>query len=338
MTGAVIAAALPCPLLAAHSADDNDDDAGRFYGDVYTEVNYGHNFSGSDRNRWDFPHVVISAGLGLGRGWTISAELEYERMHEDGRWCNDHWDNFATNKLYADKQWSDALALKMGIVDVPLGITNAGGPALTIYDPLSEAALMPMTWHDAGVVLHGGTVDGRIDYSLSALVGADLPLDDSRAVGVAATLGWMPAEGLRLGAGGFYGGTEKGMLRYCGPDFVSDTRLAYGVADICYDNSGWLISGSFIYCTDSDARSVGIEAGCDVFSRLAGDGGWSLIPFARYDGVFSMPDEDIRKFTVGLNVGLSDVFVIKAEYGHCNHSGSGIARTLDVSAGYTFRF
>lgn len=304
-------------------------------GMIYTEANYGYRFSGDNRSRRDFPHIVANATLALGRGWTIEAEMEYERMHENGEWCNDHWDNFATNKLYADKQWSDALGLKFGIVEVPLGITNAGGPALTIYDPVSEAALMPMTWHETGVALHGCI--GRWSYELSALVYVTTPASDCRTVGVAATAHWMPADGLSVGGGVFRGRADNGCLRRCSPDFIGGGALTYGVADAVYEHEGWTVGGSFIYCNRGNARSAGAEAGYDVM-RTAGVEGCALTPFVRYDGVFGIAGEGLNRLTAGLNLKLFDALTVKAEYGRCRHGSMHTEHTLDVSVGYELKF
>lgn len=333
ITGCTLGAAC---FVNAHAGGGAGEPKGRLHGEVAAEVNYGRRLDGSGFNEWDFPHLTLVAGLDMGRGWTLTAEFEYERLREDGEWCNDHRANFATNKFYVNKQWSECLGMKLGIVDVPLGVTNAGGPALTIYDPLSEAALMPMTWHEAGVSVGGTLAGGRADYTVAALAYGSLPLDDSRAVGMAATVGWRPVADMRLGLGGFFGNTMRGMLRYSQPDIISAHTLSYGVADACYEHGGLTASGSFVYCTDGDVRSVGAEAGYDVLSA-SGGGRWGLVPFVRYDGVFHTGGGDVNKFTAGLNVTLPYDFIIKAEYGRCA-SASETVNTLDVSVGYALAF
>lgn len=342
ITGCTLCAACIANIYAGDINGFNEitgvrDTGSRLHGEVYSEMNYGYNFEGADRNRWDFPHIVASAVLDMGRGWTLSAELEYERMYEDGEWCDDHSDNFATNRFYLNKQWNDRFGLKIGIVDVPLGVTNAGGPALTVYDPLSEAALMPMTWHEAGVAVHGTLGGTTIDYMLAALVCGDLPLEDCRAVGVATAVGWQPFSGMRLSVGGFCGNTSRGMLRHGAPDCIDASFLSYGVAGACYEHAGWVASGSFIHCTDGDVRSVGVEAGYNVLSSV-GDGRWGLTPFVRYDGVFHCPGGDVDKFTIGLNAALPGNFIVKAEAGRCGYGSYGTVNTLDVRVGYTFVF
>lgn len=172
-------------------------------GEVYTEVNYGHKYYGEDRNKWDFPHVVIAADLVLGNGWSLTGEFEYERFYEDGEWGNDFKANYATNKFFVTKKWNEAVNVKAGIIDVPVGITNAGGPALTIYDPESEAALLPMSWHEGGAAFYGRL--GRISYTASALTYITAPFNSSCMIGGAASLGYEPADGVGVALSGFWG-------------------------------------------------------------------------------------------------------------------------------------
>ena len=91
---------VPSALFAADNVDEKNCPLS---GSVYTEVNYGHKYYGEERDKWDFPHIVISADLNLGKGWSISGEFEYERFYEDGAWGNDFDSNYATNKIYVNK-------------------------------------------------------------------------------------------------------------------------------------------------------------------------------------------------------------------------------------------
>lgn len=331
IAGCIVIAA--CTSVARSS--DNDTLTGvRLEGSVYVEANYGHRFSGAERNRWDFPHTVVAAAADFGRGWTVEAELEYERMYEDGEWCNDHWDNFAVNRLFVAKTWTPAVGLRLGVVGVQLGITNSGGPALTIYDPVSEAALMPMTWHEAGGAFFGQA--GRWTYEVAALLYGAAPLRDSRAIGVAAALHYSPMEGMRVGAGMFRGRADRGNIHSCSPDFIDGRRLTYAVAEAELEKGGWTASASMIYTDADDARSVGVEAGYDVMTGL--ETGLGLTPYVRYDGVFGVEEEAICKWTAGVGMELPAGFSLKAEYGRCRHRGAFTEHTLDVSVGYELKF
>ena len=323
-----------CSAHAYYACDDTVTYA-PLSGSVYTEANYGHRFHGADRNRWDFPHIVAAAEFDMGRGWAAVAEIEYERMFEDGEWCNDHHENFAVNRLLVDKTWSEALSVSIGVIGVPLGITNSGGPALTIYDPVSEAALMPMTWHEAGAVLHGRT--GRVGYELAALAYGRLPVSGCRFVGLAAAAHWYPLEGAAVGIGVFGGDGCVGNLRRCSPDFIDSDRLMYGVIDAMYERDGWTADGSVIYTNCGGARSAGAEVGYDVMSSVGG-GCCALVPFVRYDGVFGIDDVAFSKFTAGVGLTVLDAVTLKIEYGRVRHRGAHTDNMLDVSLGYELKF
>lgn len=138
------------------NAQENEKDSTAWLaGYLMTEANYGHRHGKPHPTLTDFPHIIIGGTAQMGRGWSVVAELEYERFHSDGCWNNRFCDNYTTNKLYINKQWSEAANVKAGIIDVPVGTTNSGGPALTIYDPLDESTLMPMTWHEGGIAFWG---------------------------------------------------------------------------------------------------------------------------------------------------------------------------------------
>lgn len=66
-----------------------------FEGEVSFETNYGHNYYGEDRTVFDFPHIEASGSMRLGKGWSLSAEFEYERFYEDGVWCSSFKDMFS---------------------------------------------------------------------------------------------------------------------------------------------------------------------------------------------------------------------------------------------------
>ncbi len=198
----------------------------RLTGYVMTEMNYGHRHGQEHPTLTDFPHILANATLTLGKGWSAVAEVEYERFHSEGAWGNNFDDNYTTNKLYINKQWSEALNVKAGIIDIPVGTTNAGGPALTIYDPLSESTLMPMTWHEGGIALWGRT--GIVHFELGTYVYPTTPLKHSRLLGAATRVGIEPINGLDLSLSGFYGSAKEGMDQRDNPnlmDYEAGSRL-----------------------------------------------------------------------------------------------------------------
>lgn len=320
-------------------AEDVDTTSQKFFsGEAYTEVNYGHKSYDDNRTKWDFPHIVLDGNLNLGKGWTISAEFEYERFYEDGEWGNNFRDNFTTNKFYVNKSWGDAVNVKAGIIEVPVGITNSGGPALTIYDPESEAALIPMTWHDGGAAFWGRYKN--IDYTIGALTYIDFPLKKSRMLGGTARLDYHIIEGLRAGISGYWGQSHQGQVLYAGPGFLGiDKHVFTGAIDADYQASNWIVSASYIYTDADDAQSFGAEAGYDILHATLGENSqFALIPFIRYDGIFHTDTPACNKYTAGLNFTPWSTLTLKAEYGWRHYAGENTQRTFDLGIGYTLDF
>src|SRR5574344_144270 len=104
-------------------------------GAINSEINYGPNCLDNGQTTWDFPHFKVDAILNMGKDWSVTASFEYERSYADGIWHNNFEDKFSTNALYVSKHFSDALQVKAGIVDVPVGLTNHGGPVNAMYAP-----------------------------------------------------------------------------------------------------------------------------------------------------------------------------------------------------------
>lgn len=308
-----------------------------FSGSAYTEVNYGHKSYGEERTLWDFPHIVLSGELQLGKGWSVAAEFEYERFYDEGEWGNNFGDNFATNFFYVNKSFSDALNVKAGIIGAPVGLTNIGGPALTIYDPESEAAIVPMTWHESGISLWGEL--GKWSYELAALAYFDAPFKNSKVLGAAARINRHDIiDGLRVGLSGYWGTSSCGMVGFGKPgDFIGDNGLAYAGFDFDYDSNGWIVDGSALFCTDNDAKTAGVEAGYDFAGLIEPiSGKMQIMPFVRYDGVFT--DVRMNKLTAGVNISPLKNLVIKAEFGRRKFCGGDIERTFDVGVGYSIDF
>lgn len=304
-----------------------------FEGELYTEVNYGHKRFSENSKKWDFPHVIASGTLSLG-SWSFVAELEYERFFEDGEWQDKFNDCFFKNKLYLNKRFSDAVQLKAGIIDVPVGVTNSGGPALTIYDPESEAVMLPLAWHEHGIALWGNC--GRWAYYLSGLFYMKAPLKRSKALGVAARVDYTADMGLHVGLSGYKGIASAGMVCYSRPDFIGTNGFAYACLDFDYVKNGWTIDGSCVYSSDSNAMGYGIEAGFDLMSLISNaPKDLSVTPLARYDGFMADAATTMNKWTVGLNITPLRNLDLKLQYGSRHNCGKNIEASFDICLGYT---
>lgn len=307
----------------------------RLTGYVTTEVNYGHHHEQLRPQLIDFPHLIAGATLQLGRGWSVVAELEYERFRTDGEWHNNFRDNYTTNKLYVNKSWSQALNVKAGIVDIPVGTTNSGGPALTIYDPLDESTLMPMTWHEGGAALWGSYK--KVHYEIGAYIYPTAPLNDSRLLGAAVRVGIMPVDGLDLSLSCFYGSSKEGMVQRQNPNLAEFDHVRHTAFDFAYIANGWTIDGQLTASNCHDNKAAGVELGYD-FATLLGWTSFSIIPFTRYDGFFHVDGVSCNKWTAGLNTSLPLGFTLKAEAGRANPSNDRHHSSFDISVGWQTEF
>ncbi len=307
----------------------------RLSGYVMTEMNYGHRHGQAHPTLTDFPHILANATLALGKGWSAVAEVEYERFRDEGAWGNNFRNDYTTNKLYINKKWNEALNVKAGIIDIPVGTTNSGGPALTIYDPLSESTLMPMSWHEGGAAVWGRI--NRVHYEVGAYVYATAPLKDSRVFGTAVRVGCEPLKGLDLSLSGFYSCSKEGLEQHESTSLMDYDHIYHAAFDFAYLANGWTIDGQLIASNAQDCKAAGLEAGYDVAAWL-GLPSCSVIPFTRYDGYFHFNNVFCNKWTAGLNTSLPLGFTFKAEAAWMNPSNTNHTTMVDISIGWQHEF
>lgn len=328
---AAMAVASPC---AASTAQDSLN-CPRLTGYFMTEVNYGHRHGQPHPTVTDFPHLVAGGQWQLGKGWSVVAEAEYERFRIDGLWSNKFRGNYTTNKLYVNKKWSEALNIKAGIIDLPVGTTNSGGPALTIYDPLDESTLMPMTWHEGGAAFWGR--QGLWHYEAGLYCYAAVPFKRSRLLGTAVRLGMQPANGLDVSLSYFYGSSREGMVQRQNPNLAHYSHFYHAALDFSYVAHGWTVDGQLLASKANRDKAAGIEAGYNLChgTSLASV---SVTPFVRYDGFFHVEGVSCSKATAGLNTTLPLGFVVKLEWGWTNPSNSNHIASTDASVGWQCEF
>lgn len=306
----------------------------RFSGEVATEVNYGK--ISDAPHLWDFPHITVAGMLELPRGWSFVAELEYERFREDGDWGNNFRDNYTTNLLYVNKHWSDAVNVKAGIIDVPVSVTNSRGSALTIYDPVSEAEMLPMTWHEGGVALWGAL--GRWHYEVGGLMYSAFTARSTRAIGIDARSEYWFVDRdddyAKVAVSGYWGTSGWGNLGLQRAAFMEEDGVLIGAIDWDVCLSGLVTDGSFIKSTDANVWSVGAEVGYNVLQRCTDKA--AVVPFVRYDGFFD--DTMGNYFTLGMNVSLPYGFILKGQNAWYHKHAEKSSHHWDLSLGYVLSF
>lgn len=326
----------PAPMHCMESTDTTDAFK-PLNGSIYSEVNYEYNSFERTNSHVGLPRVVCSLYLDLSRGWTIDAEFEYEQAYENGKWDNEFNHNFATNKIYVNKRFTDALQMKVGILEVPIGLTNRGGPALTIYDPESEAGIVPLTWHETGISLWGDTK--RWTYSITGTGYISAPLNKSHGVGVAIRADYHITDHLQIGASFYTGTPTAGMMKSSVPEYIGESSLNYLSLDYDYQAKGFIIDGSLTYDSKYKTKAIGAEIGYDFFKNSPTMvNKFSLIPFIRYDKLLAKNIVPLEKWTIGTNISLLPNLIFKAEYDIRHHNWTDIERIIEFGLGYTILF
>lgn len=283
------------------------------------ETNYGNMLPHCTSPLLDFPHLTLSGELLLPDGWSIVAELEHERFREDSQWINHFRKNTAVNKCWVGKAFSEQANLKAGVIDVPVGLVNSGHGGLTIYDPESEAALLPMTWHEEGIGFWGQ--HGAWRYEASVLSQLVFPLKGARLLGGAARIDCNPLNSLRVALSAYWGHTSSGMVCNDREKCFSGHTLFVPSLDFCFTQDGIICSGSVLYANTGNARSIGLECGYDLLCRHRKDNSSTeLIPFVRFDGIDNGCSPGCTLWTAGLNYTPCEPATFKAEISRRNWS------------------
>lgn len=280
----------------------------------------------------DALRLVLYTGYKFSDRIVFNSEIEFEH----GGYSDEHPEGEAVVEFaYLDFLFSKALNLRAGMMLVPMGFINElhEPPAfLGARRPQVERTLIPATWHENGVGLHGD-LPGRLSYRLYLMNGLNAAkfsasgIRDGRQAGKEANaqslawtgrLDWTPHPGLLLG-GSFYTGNSN-------QSGVGEAiRTTLWDAHVEYRARGFQFRGLYTQTTNADggiqglgatdpAREVGtkqwggyLEAGYD----LLGGGRQALVPFLRWErlnaqqsvvpGVLVLGENDQAVLTVGVN-------------------------------------
>jgi len=302
-------------------------------------------WSGPKASRADLLRAVLYTGFKFDEHWLFNSELEVEHAStEDGG-------EVALEFAYLEYLHSPALAVRAGLLLVPMGLVNEMHEPTTFYGtqrPEVERRILPSTWRENGVGVLGDL--GDFSYRLFTVTGLDgtgfdaSGLRDGRQGGaeakaedlaVTGRLDWKGVPGLVAGVAAFAGGA--------GQDTPGLGQVETLVLDVHaeYRWRGLRLRGLAAQATVADTRDlfaasggtavVGermrggyLEAGYDVMPLLAPRSGHELIPFVRYEaldthdrvaaGLVRDPAQDEPIVTVGLHWMPLPNLVFKVDY------------------------
>jgi hypothetical protein len=276
---------------------------------------YYRNYLEDDRDdSSDLYRVVLYAGYRFTPTIVFNAEVEFE-----------HQDELAVEFAYLDFLLSDAVRLRVGNMLVPIGFVNEmHEPAFFngVFRPALEQDLIPSTWNENGVGVHGAVAGLR--YKAYALVGLNATngaVTPSRWLRNARTGGGeSPAEsfagvlnlnydlGLATVGGTVYGGRAgQGVETAGGESIDANVLLAEAHAQVAWQ--GFTARAIYAIGRLGDARQISelalgegetldpdqvvgsrtrggyVEVAYDVMPLLSPESVQSLSPFVRFESL-----------------------------------------------------
>ena len=282
---------------------------------------------------------------------------------------------------YLDFLIHPAINVRAGQVLLPLGFTNEQHEppsVLSAQRPFveQEGGIIPTTWHENGVGLHGRLFGERVTYRVYAVTALNAAgfgatgitggrQDGHQAMAdrfaLTGRVDWTPLPGTTLGTG-FYRGSSSYAPSTSTQVSPVTLPVSLGEAHAEYKGNGWQLRGLYAQSQvgAAGAESLGLanpvsqvgtrqwggylEAGYDVLrptgSRQA------LIPFLRWErmnlqkqvaaGVVADPANDLSILTAGASWKPMPQVAVKATWNRI-HNGAQTGRNeLDLGLGYEF--
>lgn len=315
----------------------------------------------------DALRMVLYTGYKFSDRIVFNAEIEFEH----GGFSDEHPEGEAIVEFYyLDFLLHRSLNLRAGQLLVPMGFVNElhEPPAfLGARRPEVEQRIIPSTWHELGVGLHGDLPSGltyRV-YLMNGLNGARFSASgiaggrqdgnkaQAQSLAWAGRLDWTPQNGVLLGASFYTGNSNQ-----TGMGAALTTTLWDAHAE--YRGQGLQVRGLYAATTNraagvaaldpaDPARAVGtqqwggyLEVGYDLLkgARMA------LVPYVRYErlntqqavvpGVSRDLSEDRTLLTAGLAFKPIPQVAVKADWTRSeDHARTG-RNQLSLALGYTF--
>ena len=315
----------------------------------------------------DALRMVLYTGYKFSDRIVFNAEIEFEH----GGFSDAYPEGEAIAEFYyLDFLLTKAVNLRAGQMLVPMGFINEIHEPPTFLGarrPLVETVLIPSTWHENGVGLHGdlpGHLSYRV-YLMNGLEGARFSAEgiregrqggnkaNAQSLAWTGRLDWVPTPGVLLG-GSFYTGNSN--QTGVGPALPTTLWEAHGE----YRAGGWQARGLYTRMTNGaegvaslapgdPAREVGtrqwggyLELGYD----LLGGSKQALIPYARWErlnaqqavvaGVVATGEQDQTLVTAGVAYKPIPQIAVKADWTRSENRALTGRDQFSLALGYTF--
>ena len=321
--------------------------------------------------RFDLPHVTLNLGYDFGHGWTMGTEIEFEHGGTE-------------NAVEIDADESGEYEAEPEII-IPVGEINAyhmPNDFFSVYRSEGEAKMLPNTWHQVGISLWGRISDWRYEaiftsgldaerfgHNCYVHYGATSPYEYKlgNVYAGAARIDNYSIPGVRLSLSGYYGYTFKNTERKASASYDKvHGALAIGSFGLEMKRWNWIVRGNATYSHLSDAfpkhtqqdgspskhspiasnaYSVGLEAGYNIFSQIGSlSDKQKLYLFGRYEDYntyaagkqkVAYKYDRVKRMAVGVNYSPISQITIKGEYSN-RFLSHGYNNEPSVSLGITY--
>ncbi len=163
-------AELPSLPSRAPAGDRTAADAVAIFG--YGEVNYYAPVQRGDLKRLDLARAVFGFGYTFDDRTQFDSEFEIEHAVASAADAGE----LEVEQFYVDRQLTARTAIKIGVFLIPSGLLNLNHEPTRYYGVqrnFVEKLIIPTTWREGGVAVHGGTRSG-LGYDLGLTTGLNL--------------------------------------------------------------------------------------------------------------------------------------------------------------------
>ncbi len=138
----------------------------------YGEVYYTHPVHDNSQSQFDLARAVFGIGYRFNDRTVFNSEYEVEHAVAS---ASDKGE-FEVEQFYVDHQLADWASVKAGLFLLPLGLLNEHHEPTNFYGVqrnFVETLIIPSTWREGGVGLHGAT-DYGLNWDLGVTTGLNL--------------------------------------------------------------------------------------------------------------------------------------------------------------------
>jgi len=315
----------------------------------------------------DALRMVLYTGYKFSDRIVFNSEIEFEH----GGYSDEHPEGEAIAEFYyLDFLINKAINVRAGQLLVPMGFVNEihEPPAfLGARRPQVEQTIIPSTWHELGVGIHGD-LTGSVTYRLYLLNGLDGSrfnaggIADGRQDGNKAKaqslawtgrVEWTPTPGVLLGTSFFTGNSNQSGTGEAITTSVWDIHAEYRAGGLqlrgLYTRSSNSDGGVAALAATDPAREVGtrqwggyLEAGYDLLKGSK----QALIPYLRFErlnaqqtvvaGVVTDQSQDRTLLTAGLAYKPIPQVAVKADWTRDENRARTGRDQFSLALGYTF--